>query len=350
MSATPEPAAATQTDIALLASVVALVEAQPLSVSPQARVYRVTDTAGERWVVKLVHPERVARALQMSARLSGAAGAGQIVLSGEQGGVGYLLYRDHPADLATALASGPVPPVALHAVLAPVADVLERLHAAGYVHGDVKPENILVTSAGGGVLGDLDECLPVGASAERVTPIFCAPELMDGSAATPAVDTFGFAMTVASGLLGAARRPDASWPAAVPVAVREAIQRDLADDPLQRAVPPAELVALLLTVGEPGAEVETEPAPARPAGSAPRTFAELPDPVRELQLAACRAFGGVDARRPTVDRLGLRLHPDLPPVIEQDQRERPLWRHPAMIVALAVAVAATVLTIVLLVA
>ncbi len=347
MTRTPEPAGVAAADAQLLASVVAVSTAQPLSVSPRARVYRVTDTAGESWVVKLVHPERMAQAVQLSARLSGARGAGEIVLSGEVGGVGYLLYRDHPTDLATALAAGPIPPQALHAILAPVAELLDRLHAAGYVHADVKPENVLVSAAGDGVLADLDECLPVGASAERVTPIFCAPELLEGRAATAAVDVFGFAMTVAAALLGAVRRPDGDWPDGVPGAVREAITRDLTADPDQRCVSPTALVAVLLRADERSPVLEQLPATA--ARSAPRSFADLPDPVRELQVAAGRAFGNVGARTPTVDRLGLRLHPDLPPVAEQAEAERPLWRRPAMIVALGVAVVATVLAVVLLV-
>lgn len=52
------------------------------------------------------------------------------------------------SDLATALReSGPLDPAHALAIVCPVADALDTAHAAGLVHGDVKPANILLASA-----------------------------------------------------------------------------------------------------------------------------------------------------------------------------------------------------------
>jgi protein kinase-like protein len=70
--------------------------------------------------------------------------------AGEADGVLFLAMRLVPGtDLRTLLASeGEVGPERTIAVLAPVADALDAAHAAGLIHRDVKPANILIERPG----------------------------------------------------------------------------------------------------------------------------------------------------------------------------------------------------------
>jgi transcriptional regulator with GAF, ATPase, and Fis domain len=86
-------------------------------------------------------------------------------------------------------------------VLAEVAGALARLHGAGFVHGDLKPSNVLVAAAGGVWLADFglsrrqagSAALP-GELAAGGTPFYAAPELLAGGAPTPASDLFALGM------------------------------------------------------------------------------------------------------------------------------------------------------------
>lgn len=79
-----------------------------------------------------------------------------------------------------------------------VAGALESLHAAGWWHGDVKPDNIMVAPQGHATLIDLG--LAVRSGGERpagATPRYAAPELLDPSThdrCGPASDLYGLGM------------------------------------------------------------------------------------------------------------------------------------------------------------
>lgn len=84
-------------------------------------------------------------------------------------------------------------PVALWLVRQ-VAAALEAMHAAGWVHGDVKPENVIVGPRGHVTLIDLGfatRVQSVSRNTDRGTPWYVAPEALAGdTAATPAWDVF----------------------------------------------------------------------------------------------------------------------------------------------------------------
>jgi len=91
-----------------------------------------------------------------------------------------------------------------------IAEALTALHRAGYIHGDVKPENILLTKHGPAVLIDLgfaryidetwngfDAGLGLG------TPNYLAPELTsDKPRVSPASDWYSFGVTLFEMLTG----------------------------------------------------------------------------------------------------------------------------------------------------
>ncbi len=79
----------------------------------------------------------------------------------------------------------------LWALLADVAGALAVIHAAGLVHGDVSPSNILIDANGRAVLVDLGLAHGVGA---RGTPTYMAPEAFAGHL-EPRSDLYGLGAT-----------------------------------------------------------------------------------------------------------------------------------------------------------
>ncbi|MEV0132890.1 protein kinase [Dactylosporangium sp. NPDC050688] len=104
------------------------------------------------------------------------------------------------SDLRRRLRSdGPLPPAVAAEVVAQVADALAYVHAAGIVHGDVKPGNLLVPLDGGpvrladfGVARRLDQ--PAGPT--HATPEYVAPEVVAGGLPSPASDVYALGVVL----------------------------------------------------------------------------------------------------------------------------------------------------------
>ncbi len=85
-------------------------------------------------------------------------------------------------------------------ILARAADQLTVLHRAGLLHGDVKPANIIVDSAGAVAFVDLGLAAPWregGALAEGLTPRYAAPELLEGGPITVRAEVFALGVMLA---------------------------------------------------------------------------------------------------------------------------------------------------------
>jgi hypothetical protein len=90
----------------------------------------------------------------------------------------------------------------LRAVLPQIGHALHKLHAAGLVHRDVKPSNILVTSAGQALVLDFGLVAPTWSPGEGVgTPAYMAPEQIDGHI-SPAADWYALGVIVYRALAG----------------------------------------------------------------------------------------------------------------------------------------------------
>lgn len=114
-------------------------------------------------------------------------------------------------DLATLLrraadAGRSLDPEALARRLAPVAGALDAIHAAGLVHGDVRPGSILFATDGGTHLADaMGGCPERTAGVDALDPArvaSVAPEQVRGLAAGPASDQYALAVTLFEALTG----------------------------------------------------------------------------------------------------------------------------------------------------
>lgn len=88
----------------------------------------------------------------------------------------------------------------LMGVLADVADALGALHADGLVHGDVKPDNVLLTKDGVQLIDSFD--VRSGHHAPGWTPDWSAPEQVRGEPVTPCSDIYPMAVMVVHALGG----------------------------------------------------------------------------------------------------------------------------------------------------
>jgi serine/threonine-protein kinase len=102
---------------------------------------------------------------------------------------------DGPA-LTRELARGPLPPARTLDIIAQVAGGLAAAHAAGVVHRDIKPGNLLVDPAGQVKITDFGIAYAAGsAPLTRTgtllgTPAYLAPERISGAEAGPASDLY----------------------------------------------------------------------------------------------------------------------------------------------------------------
>ena len=103
---------------------------------------------------------------------------------------------------------GPMPPARAAAMGMTLLEALGSAHAAGVVHRDVKPGNILVTAEGRTVLTDFGIATLVGdpgltqAGMVMGTPGFCAPERIRGEPASPASDLWSLGATLYAAVEG----------------------------------------------------------------------------------------------------------------------------------------------------
>ena len=144
---------------------------------------------------------------------------------------------------------GPLSPQRALSLLGQVADALDAAHAAGIVHRDVKPHNILVEGERAylsdfGLAKAFDESGTGGASVVG-TAHYMSPEQWRGDSIGPAADVYSLGCVLYEALTGIAPfvRAEADTEPEMPQGVEEAIRRATAKDPLDRYRSAGELIA-----------------------------------------------------------------------------------------------------------
>lgn len=91
-------------------------------------------------------------------------------------------------------------------IVAQVAEALDAAHAAGVLHCDVKPSNVILDDRGTAKLADFGVARAARGKAEREllgTPRYIAPERIEGKAPTPASDVYGLGLVAFELIAGA---------------------------------------------------------------------------------------------------------------------------------------------------
>ncbi len=108
-------------------------------------------------------------------------------------------------SLARQLASrGPLPVAAAVTIARAVCDGLSAAHAAGVIHRDIKPDNVLIAHEGRVVVADFGvAAIGIGAAGELSgTPAYMAPEQARGESATAASDVYAIGILMYEMLTG----------------------------------------------------------------------------------------------------------------------------------------------------
>ncbi|MDQ3898073.1 MAG: serine/threonine protein kinase, partial [Actinomycetota bacterium] len=186
-----------------------------------AEVRQGTDLRLQRPVaVKFLLPEMAARddiRRRFEAEACAAASlsdphAVAVYDTGEHDGQPYIVMERLPGEtLADRIAAGPVDPEWLRHIACEVLGALAAAHAAGLVHRDVKPGNILLTADGHAKIADFGIAKSVEGSARLDltgtgqllgTPAYLAPERLDGATATTKSDIYSLGVVMYEALAG----------------------------------------------------------------------------------------------------------------------------------------------------
>jgi serine/threonine-protein kinase len=243
-------------------------------------VWRATDLVLSRPVaVKLLraeyvqHPETLAR-FRAEARHAGSLSHPHIARIYDYGEADathppFLVMElvDGP-PLTQLLANGPMQPAHVMDVVAQAADGLAAAHAAGLVHRDIKPGNLLLAPPDQVKITDFGIAYAAGsAPITRTgmmvgTPAYVAPERLTGAGATPASDLYSLGIVAYECLAGALpfsgtamevvlshqMRPLPPLPAAVPAEAAALVAELTAKDPAARPASAGEVVTRAVRV------------------------------------------------------------------------------------------------------
>jgi eukaryotic-like serine/threonine-protein kinase len=325
----------------------------PIAAGAVGQVWRSTDLVlGRPVAVKLLrpeyaeHPEILAR-FRAEARHAGSLShpaIAQVYDYGDAGSSGspYLVMElVNGPSLARALAAGPLGPERTADVIAQAAAGLAAAHAAGLVHRDIKPGNLLLAPDGQVKITDFGIAHVAGSApltqtgALVGTPAYLPPERAAGGPATPASDLYSLGVVAYECLVGAV-------PFSGPALEIMSAHRNLPLPPLPSSVPP-ELAALVavLTAKDPGARPASAAAIAERAGRLRGHPARVPV-IRGGTGQAPPAAAAPDAQPATLvstfpPAAAANQEPGRPPV---HQRLRGGRSWPARSVALALAAVA----------
>jgi len=145
---------------------------------------------------------------------------------------------------------GPLPPVRAIALLGQVAEALDAAHAAGIVHRDVKPHNVLVEGdraflSDFGLAKALGESGAVSGTSVVGTAEYMSPEQWRGGAVGPAADVYSLGCVLFEALTGIVpyARKEADTEPEMPAGLDAVIERAVSKDPAARYPSAGALIA-----------------------------------------------------------------------------------------------------------
>jgi TonB family protein len=151
----------------------------------------------------------------------------------------YAVTECAQEDLSQILPKRPLTQAEARDMLAPVLDVLGYIHAAGFVHGRMKPANIMAVDEQLKISSD-GLCRAGRSTASQSKPgVYDAPESSSG-AASPACDVWSLGMTLVESLTQRLpiweriREEDASLPDSLPAPFLDLARHCLRRDPSRR--------------------------------------------------------------------------------------------------------------------
>ncbi len=227
-------------------------------------VYRSWDTRRGRWVaLKLLHPRFGAdpayrRRFRREAEAAADLREPHVVPVHDFGEIDGQLFLDmrliDGTDLGTVLGEGPLAPPRALDLITQVAAALDAAHAAGLVHRDVKPSNVLVGPGDFAHLADFGIARSTGSETAEGSVIgtmaYMAPERLRAEPADARSDVYSLACLLHECLTGSPPfvaddppalvdahlrlPPPALTDDAIPPALRRVIARGMAKEPGDR--------------------------------------------------------------------------------------------------------------------
>jgi serine/threonine protein kinase len=161
------------------------------------KVLRKELSSDDTYRKRFIHEARAARSVE-SKHLAPILDAGEID-GYHYLAVGYVQGHSLSHEIER---RGPLPLDRVPRLVAQVASGLDSIHAAGLVHRDVKPSNIMLDEDGSAVLTDFGLAKGRGYTVLTKpgqvmgTVDYLAPELIKGAPASPASDIYGLGCTV----------------------------------------------------------------------------------------------------------------------------------------------------------
>ena len=233
------------------------------------QVYKARDTRLDRWVAIKVLQSEIAEDAEARARFEHEARAISHINHphictvydiGEDAGISYLVMELLEGEtLAERLARGSLPFDQALTYAAQIADALDSTHRLGIIHGDIKPENVMLTKSGVKLLdfGLARQGLAPTGSTDGVTTAttitnpgtvvgtlqYLSPEQLEGKDADARTDIFALGAVLYEMVAGR-KAFDGHTPAAVIAAIME---HDLPSLTTQRPSTPAALDHVVAT-------------------------------------------------------------------------------------------------------